>query len=91
MKQKYNEVKKWAEKFSKSLKSFNYIVYVHHKDGSFFNFCCADIYYNDDFLIVFTEHNGLHIFFKDDIIEFSGSQPGIGPNWLPLFEREKNE
>jgi hypothetical protein len=65
----YNEVKQWAEKFDKKLEipAFKFAIYVNHSDESRFVFRNSVAYQNKDFLVVFTEHNGFHIFFRGDI------------------------
>ena len=45
----------------------NECVIIQHNDGSSFIFRCAFMIKRDEYIIVFTEHNGYHIFHKDDL------------------------
>lgn len=56
----------------KGLSRFNFCVSVRHEDGStmFFENAYAVMY--DKYLLVFTEHNGDHIFHQDDLSDTMG-------------------
>jgi len=69
----YEDAVSYAMEKDKDLQcgDFNGAVNVIHQDGSTFHFNYAISEYYDRYLIVFTEHNRFHIFYKDDLTEYS--------------------
>lgn len=70
----YKDVKKWAEGFDKKITNWSYYVGVTHEDSTClyaYNSFPVEVRYCDEiFYVLFTEHFGIHVFFKDDLIYF---------------------
>jgi len=50
---------------------FNKITIVIHDDGSSFQFHFSFMEEDNKFIYVFTEHNGYHFFYKEDLIFYT--------------------
>ena len=61
------QITTWANKEKLTIKDFRHSVRVLHGDGSYFHFCWAKLTLKHGYLIVFTEHNGIHIFDPEDL------------------------
>lgn len=66
------EVMKWASKKDAKLKAtdkrFSHKVHVVHEDGSVFVIMDAFLEEKDDYAVVFSEHHGVLVFAKDDLV-----------------------
>ena len=69
----YKEIKEYATKIDSTLRAddktkFNKIVHVVHEDGSTFILMYSHVEEHDNWYIVFSEHNGWHVFHKDETV-----------------------
>ena len=69
VKNEYDAAKKWAEIYNKELTAdlFKYNINIEHNDGSVFNIKNIIAQINNDFLIVYSEHNSYFVFFREDL------------------------
>jgi hypothetical protein len=82
LRKKYKVAKEWAESYSDKLLtagSFKYSIKIEHLDGSVFDIKNVFVQINNEFIIVFSEHNSYFIFFREDlkkwdISDFSGAE-----------------
>lgn len=70
IKEKYREAKEYIK--SKKFTSYDFkgTSIIRHHDESEFKFCWSILEENDDFVFVFSEHNGYHFFYKEDLEEW---------------------
>ena len=47
----------------------NNVVFIKHGDGSKLEYAHAIAYVESKWIMVFTEHHGVHVYSKDDLIE----------------------
>lgn len=70
----YADIKEKAKAYDGMLLAadprFSNDVWVNHEDGSFFLWKKAFIMQKDNWILVFTEHFGYHIFDKSDLSSF---------------------
>ena len=57
------------DKKYKAGKDFNYIVEILYSDKSYFKFRYAKLVYDNDYLVIHTEHHGIHVFSQYDVKE----------------------
>ncbi len=71
---KYIEAKELALNYDAKLLAtdprFRRTVEIGHEDGSYFKWCNAFLMENEEWIFVFTEHFGFHLFDSDDLKSF---------------------
>lgn len=70
---RYQEIEKLVKEYDDKLLAtdprFMRTVFLSHTDGSTFKWVRAFVVKKDDWIIVFSEHHGYHIFEQDDIYD----------------------
>lgn len=69
---RYKETKEFAAKYHKDLLAtdprFRLGVQIKHTDGSIFKWARAFYLEEDYFVMVFTEHHGFYVYYREDLI-----------------------
>lgn len=79
---KYDKIMAWAKEYDAWAREydtnsqgdnscFSGAVHIKHRDGSEFKFCHAFVHrFDPATIVVFSEHNGYHVFFVGDLESF---------------------
>jgi hypothetical protein len=69
IKERNQEIYDYMHSLDLKTSDFDSSVSVYHSDGSVFKFKFAKIEERDEFVCVWTEHNGYHFWKNDDLVK----------------------